>query len=57
MEEHSGIYECIYLTDPEMKGQVNISGDFACLLLDLRREQGSCGLLNALVSHQLLELL
>ncbi|NWR59002.1 BASI protein, partial [Bucorvus abyssinicus] len=25
MEEHSGIYECIYLTDPEIKGQVNVS--------------------------------
>lgn len=55
MEEHSGIYECIYLTDPEMKAQVNISGDFACLLLGLRREQGSCGLLNTWVPHQLLE--
>ncbi|NWW53957.1 BASI protein, partial [Pedionomus torquatus] len=25
MEEHSGIYECIYKTSPEIKGQVNIS--------------------------------
>ncbi|NXC21824.1 BASI protein, partial [Corythaeola cristata] len=25
MEEHSGVYECVYKTDPEIKGQVNIS--------------------------------
>ncbi|NWI89746.1 BASI protein, partial [Pitta sordida] len=25
MEEHSGIYECIFITDVEIKGQVNIS--------------------------------
>uniref|UniRef100_A0A8C3KAE5 Basigin n=1 Tax=Calidris pygmaea TaxID=425635 RepID=A0A8C3KAE5_9CHAR len=25
MEEHSGIYECVYKTSPEIKGQVNIS--------------------------------
>ncbi|NXJ96289.1 BASI protein, partial [Corythaixoides concolor] len=25
MEEHSGVYECVYLTSPEIKEQVNIS--------------------------------
>ncbi|XP_010130864.1 PREDICTED: basigin, partial [Buceros rhinoceros silvestris] len=25
VEEHSGIYECVYSTEPEMKGQVNVS--------------------------------
>ncbi|NXE14914.1 BASI protein, partial [Lophotis ruficrista] len=25
MEEHSGVYECVYKTSPEIKGQVNIS--------------------------------
>ncbi|XP_064030812.1 basigin isoform X1 [Pogoniulus pusillus] len=25
MEEHSGVYECVYKTTPEVKGQVNIS--------------------------------
>lgn len=36
MEEHSGVYECVYKTSPVIKGQVNVSGNFICLLLGLR---------------------
>ena len=37
MEEHSGVYECVYETSPVIKAQVNVSGNFICLLLGLRR--------------------
>lgn len=40
MEDHSGVYECVYQTSPVIKGQVNISGNFICLLLGLRRAVG-----------------
>lgn len=49
MEEHSGVYECVYKTSPVIKGQVNISGKVTHLLLGLRRERGSCELRNALL--------
>ena len=40
MEEHSGVYECVYKTSPVIRGQVNISGTFLCLPLGLRRGVG-----------------
>lgn len=30
MEEHSGVYECVYKTNPVTKGHLNISGNFIC---------------------------
>lgn len=30
MEEHSGVYECVYKTNPMIKGYLNISGNFIC---------------------------
>lgn len=39
-EEHSGVYECVFEANPQIRGQVNISGNFICLLLG--SEEG-CG--------------
>lgn len=27
-EDHSGIYECVYEANPQIRGQVNVSGNF-----------------------------
>lgn len=37
-EEHSGVYECVFEANPQIRGQVNISGNLICLLL--RSEEG-----------------
>lgn len=50
MEEHSGIYECIFEANPQIKGEVNISGNFISLLLGSEEGLwGSCDLLNTLL--------
>lgn len=40
VEEHSGVYECIYETNPVAKGNVSIEGNVVSLLLWLRRGVG-----------------
>jgi len=40
VEDHSGVYECIYNTNPVAKGNVSIEGNLVSLLLWPRRGGG-----------------
>lgn len=40
VEDHSGVYECIYNTNPVAKGNVSIEGNLVSLLLWPRRGVG-----------------
>lgn len=42
-EEHSGVYECVFEANPQIRGEVNISGNSICLLLGSEEGRGGAG--------------